>query len=85
MGDENVPERELFGGEAIQDRLRVEAGVEQRRVARDFVPDEVAIHDGAVAGGGEDADFAPLAQIFRRGQPAVDDAFELGGVQAEQW
>jgi len=42
--DENVPELNLLGGDAIEHRLRVESGVEQRRVAGDFVPDEITIH-----------------------------------------
>ena len=64
----------LFGGDAIQNRLRVKAGVEQRGVARDFVPDEITIHGKTFARRREHAEFAPDGQIFRRRQPAVGDA-----------
>ena len=47
--DENMAELKLFVGDAIQNRLRVKAGVEQRRVARDFIPDEITIHGKAIA------------------------------------
>ena len=57
--DENVPELKLFGGNAIQNRFRVQAGVKQRRLALDFIPDEIAIHGQAFACRGEHADFAP--------------------------
>ena len=47
--DENVPELKLFGGDDVENRLGVQAGVEERRVARDFVPDEITIHGNAFA------------------------------------
>ena len=57
----------------------------KRRVARDFVPDQIAIHGKTVAGGGEHADFAPLAQIFFRRQPTVGDGFEFLRIEAENF
>ena len=42
--DENMPELKLFGDDAIENRLRVKTGVEQRRIARNLVPNQVAIY-----------------------------------------
>ena len=59
----------------------IESGVKQRRVARDFIPDEIAIHRDALARRREHAQFAPEAQILFRRQPAVGDAFKFGRIQ----
>ena len=75
--DENVPELKLFGGDGVENRPGVESGVKERRLACDFVPDQIAIHRQSVAGRGEYADFAPEAQILCCRQPAVGDGFEL--------
>src|ERR1035437_3991643 len=78
-------ELKLPGGEAIKNRLGVEAGVEERRVTRDFVPDEITIHGQAIACRCKDAQFMPGGQIFWRRQPTAGDALKLRGVQADQW
>jgi len=58
--DENVPELKLFGSDGVENRFRVEPGIEQRRVALDFVPDEVTIHRQPFVRRGEHADFRAI-------------------------
>ena len=85
MRDENMFELKLFGGDAIKNRLCIKSGVEQSGVARDFVPDEIAVHGKIFGGRGEHADFAPDGQIFFRGQPAAGDGFEFLRIESEDF
>ena len=80
----NVPELKLFGGDGVENRPGVESGVKERRLARDFIPDEIAIHRQPVARCGEHADFPPDAQILLRGQPPIGDGFKFLRIQANQ-
>ena len=82
--EENMAQRQFVFREAIEHRLRVNTGIEQRRFARGGVPREQAIHGQPVASGGKDAEVLPALQIIGGGQPAVRDALQFFGVQADE-
>ena len=84
VGDEDVAKLELVLGDQFGHGSRLPAGVEQRRLARDFVPHQVAIDGHAARSGGDAAQLAPGAQVLLGRQPAVGDGLQLARMQADQ-
>src|SRR5260370_7196017 len=77
VGKENVAKLKLVRGEKIQDRRGLPAGIEQRRLTRNFIPNQVAVYCHTLGTRGDAAQLAPNAQIFFCRQPAVGDPFPL--------
>src|SRR5207248_3878856 len=66
----------------LKNRPGVESRVEQRCLAGDFVPDQIAVHLETRSCGCDLAQLSPEAQIALLWQPTARDALELPGVQS---
>ena len=71
--------------QAHQQRLGIEADVEQGGGARDFIPDQKAVDRQTVARRGEHAELAPDRQVGDHRQPASGNTRQLLRVQADQF
>ena len=83
VGDEEVDGIQLLLFDQFEDRLGVPARVEDGGLARPFVPRHVGV-DREIFPRREAAQFPPLRNVHRLGQPAARITFQLGGAQPEQ-
>ena len=81
--DEEVLERKFVPLQQVKNRLCLETGIEQGRLARDFIPNQVTVHFEARAGGCDLAQLSPEAEVALLRQPAVSNPFEPCRVQSE--
>src|SRR5687768_13511815 len=84
MRDKEVLQLKLILLDQRENRGGIEAGIEQCRFARDFVPDEIAMDTVARPSGGNLPELAPEAQIRLCGQPPVRQPFQFVRMQAEE-
>ena len=82
--DEQVFELKLVFLHQLQHRAGVPAGVEHRRLARDFVPDQVTMHRIAALCRADLPQFPPGAQIFPLRQPTFRNRLQPARVQLKE-
>ena len=78
--DEDMAKNDLVFLKKLEDGAGFPPGVEQGGFARDFVPNEIAVHRDALSSGGDAAEFAPDAEIFFGRFPAGGEFLEFCGI-----
>lgn len=67
----------------LENRLRLEAGVEQRGFARDLVPEKIAMHGVAAARAADLTELPPEPGIHRHRLPAPGQRGQLRAIEAD--
>ena len=83
MSQEEMPQLEVMLLDQFHHGRRVPTGVEQGGLARDLVPDQIAVNGIALLAGGDATDFAPPIQLHWGRLPAAGQGGQLFRSQPE--